>query len=104
MNLGSTPSRVAMTHIITMFVEGDLNEDFEIDLENIIHDNCLELTYETVKTYPRRDIYHEVIWWITKQMTMDEWVKLDDAESEAISKIVGEDNFMGTAGPIPFED
>jgi hypothetical protein len=54
-----------------------------------------------VTTFPWSDVYHEVRWWISKPLTIDEWGQLDDEESELLSKIVG-DHFSGTAGPMPF--
>ena len=90
--------------VVTFVVNGGLYPEFQDDLENILHDNQTELEYVKIKEYPWKDIYHEVVWWITRRLTMKEWGQLDDAETEVICKIVGEDNFMGTAGPIPFDD
>jgi len=90
--------------VVTFVIKGELYEEFDDDLKNILHDNHMEVEYVRIREYPWSDVYHEVIWWITRKLTMKEWSDLDDAESEAISKIVGEDNFIGTAGPIPFDD
>lgn len=56
------------------------------------------------KSHPDKDVYHEITWWITRQMTMEEWSALDDAMDEAFVKagFTGDD-YMGVAGPIPFD-
>lgn len=91
-------------HVITLWIEGDLYEEVEQDLQNIFHDNGMKVTHTRIKSFPWNDVYHEIVWWITRRLTMDEWSKLDDAESEVLSKIAGDDNFIGTAGPIPFDE
>lgn len=91
-------------HVITIWVEGDLYEEVENDLQNIFHDNGMKITHTRIKTFPWKDIHHEIVWWITRKLTLKEWSDLDNKESDVLSEIAGEDNFMGTAGPIPFED
>lgn len=91
-------------HLIEVWVKGDLYEEVENDLQNIFHDNGMEIEQVNIKSFPWSDVYHEIKWWITRKLNLKEWSDLDDAETEAISKIVGEDNFMGSAGPIPFDE
>lgn len=47
-----------------------------------------------------KDAYHEITWWIERELTLDEWIKLDDQMSQILEDMVG-DKFMGIAGPIP---
>ena len=55
------------------------------------------------KGHPSDDIHHEITWWITRPMTLDEWIKLDDEMNKAFAVTFGEsfDGYMGIAGPIP---
>ena len=46
------------------------------------------------------EIHHEILWWITRKMTLEEWQELDDKMSQVLYDIVGDD-FAGYAGPIP---
>lgn len=86
-------------HCVVLWVEGDNNPE-EVDWVKICADNGFAATGERIRSFPWRDVYHEVIWWITRPMNIEEWSKMDDLESEALSSVVG-DHFMGTAGPIP---
>jgi len=63
-------------------------------------------TFEEVyeKAHPSDDIYHEIVWWIQRQMTLDEWIKLDEAMTEAFQKAGLSDEFIGFAGPIPRDE
>ena len=76
--------------VVTFVTKGELYEEFEDDLKNILHDNQVELEYVRIREYPWKDVYHEVIWWITRKLNLKEWSELDSVESEAISKIVGD--------------
>lgn len=58
----------------------------------------------TVRTFPWNDIEHTITWWITRRLTLEEWNELDNTESEVLARIVGDGNFIGTAGPIPYPD
>lgn len=91
-------------HVVIVWVEGDLYEELEDDLQNIFHDNGMKAEHTEIKTFPWSDVYHEVTWWITRKLNLKEWSDLDDAESDVLSRIVGEDNFQGMAGPIPLDD
>jgi hypothetical protein len=52
-----------------------------------------------------RGVYHEIIWYIERQLTLDEWIALDDAQGEAFEKVgISLDDVIGIAGPIPFSD
>jgi hypothetical protein len=90
-------------HLIEVWVEGDLYEEVEADLQNIFHDNGMKVERVNIKSFPWSDVYHEITWWITRKLNLKEWSALDSAESKAIFKIVG-DNFQGISGPIPFDD
>ena len=91
---------------VVLWVEGEIPEGYDwsaslpegVALAKTKHE--WESSYK-VKTFPWSDVYHEINWWITRPMTLDEWSELDDAECKAITSVIG-DNFMGTAGPIPF--
>lgn len=52
------------------------------------------------KSHPSADIHHEITWWITRPMTLEEWSRLDDLMDDVLAQVVGDD-FMGVAGPIP---
>src|SRR5574338_344700 len=91
-------------HVITIWVEGELYEELEDDLKNIFHDNGMKVTYTKVRSFPWDDVYHEIVWWITRKLTMGEWEELDNREMDVLCEIAGEDNVIGTAGPIPFDD
>lgn len=47
------------------------------------------------------DVYHTITWWIEQELTMDQWVELDNKMSDILAEIVG-DKFSGYAGPVPF--
>jgi hypothetical protein len=83
---------------VTFWVEGDVPSDH--DWTQGVPKGCA-IDSARVKQFPWSDVYHEVQWWITRPMTFDEWVDLDDRESAVLASILGDD-FMGTAGPIPF--
>lgn len=55
------------------------------------------------KLHPNADVYHEITWWISRPMTLAEWIVLDDAMCDAFEKAGLEDEYMGVAGPIPFD-
>jgi len=59
-----------------------------------------ELDSARVRSFPWADVHHEITWWITRPMTLQEWGELDNAENEVLYRIIGE-HYMGTAGPIP---
>lgn len=46
-------------------------------------------------------IYHEITWFIERELTLDEWAELDDKMSDVLHDIVGDDAYFGIAGPIP---
>lgn len=62
-----------------------------------------EHTHVSVRAFDK-DLYHEITWWISRPLNIDEWTELDNAESEVLSRIVGDGNYSGTAGPIPFAE
>jgi|SRR3970040_274571 len=92
---------------VTLWVEGDIPENCDWDsylpegVKLTENDDNYSNSY-TAKTFPWENTYHEIKWWILRPLNMDEWIALDDAESEVLGKILGDD-FMGTAGPIPFD-
>jgi len=90
-------------HMVILWLSGE-GDTSTADWEKISFDNGFDLEHKSVKTYPWSDVHHEVTWWITRPLTIDEWCDLDAAESEVLSRIVGNDDFCGTAGPIPFSD
>lgn len=63
-------------------------------------------TFEEVeeKHHPSDNVYHEIVWWIQRQMTLDEWINLDQYMEEAFEKAGLADNYMGFAGPIPYPE
>jgi hypothetical protein len=61
----------------------------------------VQVEHVQTRSFPWKDVQHEITWWITRRLTLAEWSELDDAESEVLARIVGDDYFMGTAGPIP---
>lgn len=86
-------------HMVTLWLEGD-DDPADIDWDETLPGYTI--TGKKIRTYPWSDVHHEITWWITRQMTLKEWGRLDSLESEALYEVVG-DNFMGTAGPIPLE-
>ena len=55
---------------------------------------------EVAEAEPLDGVNHQIVWWIEREMTLEEWSRLDDLMSEALHAVVG-DNFSGYAGPIP---
>lgn len=47
--------------------------------------------------------FHMITWYIDKPLTLKQWSELDDKMSDVLESFVG-DEFMGYAGPIPFDD
>lgn len=88
-------------HMVTLWLEGD--DDPDIAWEAFAKEHFFSVTHKTIRTFPWSDVHHEINWWITRRLTMEEWIKLDDVGSEAMESVLGDD-FMGTAGPIPFPD
>jgi hypothetical protein len=64
----------------------------------------VKVEHAQTRTFPWQEIQHEITWWITRRLTPEEWNDLDNAEDEVLARIVGADHYIGTAGPIPFED
>lgn len=47
--------------------------------------------------------YHQITWYIERQLTLAEWIALDDAQGEAFEAVgISLDEVVGIAGPIPF--
>jgi len=62
----------------------------------------MQLAFEEV---PNGEAYHEITWYINRQMTFEEWVALDDAQADAFEAVgVSMEDVVGIAGPIPFPD
>lgn len=87
-------------HFIGLWVETD-EDPSELDIEGYLQDQGIKTNFKQVRTFPWSDVHHEITWWITRPLTIDEWIELDDEESNVLSRIVGNEHFMGTAGPIP---
>lgn len=87
-------------HMVTLWLEGD-EDPAEINWDEKL--TGYNITAREIKSFPWNDVHHQVTWWITRPMTLAEWSKLDNLETKALSKVVG-DNFMGMAGPIPLGD
>ena len=88
-------------HLIQLWVSSDSDPE-DLDWQQLLPSG-FQLTHAQVKTFPWSDVEHEVVWWITRRLTTDEWNNLDNAESEVLARIVGDGNFQGMAGPIPDE-
>lgn len=89
-------------HLVQLWIRSD-DDPSGIDWEAWLPKG-LKVEHVRTRTFPWQDIQHEITWWITRRLTLDEWSELDDAESEVLARIVGDDNFIGTAGPVPNED
>lgn len=56
-------------------------------------------------TSDREEVNHEIIWYIEKRLTLQQWSDLDSAMVEAFEKVgIDMDGVIGIAGPIPFDD
>jgi hypothetical protein len=86
-------------HLVQLWIRSD-DDPSGIDWQAWLP-KSVELEHVQTRSFPWRDVHHEITWWITRPLTLREWNDLDDAESEVLARIVGEDHFMGTAGPIP---
>jgi hypothetical protein len=50
------------------------------------------------------DVHHEITWWISEPLTLQQWSDLDNAQFEAFESVgINPDNVSGVAGPIPFD-
>ena len=87
-------------HLIAFWVRCD-EDPAKIDWQALLPKG-MTLDHADVQTFPWRDVQHQIAWWITRRLTAEEWGDLDNAESEVLGRIVGDD-FAGTAGPIPIE-
>lgn len=86
-------------HLVQLWIRSD--DDLSgIDWEAWLPKG-LKVEHVRTRTFPWGDIQHEITWWITRCLTLDEWCELVDAESEVLARIVGDDHFIGTAGPVP---
>jgi len=48
---------------------------------------------------------HEIIYYIERPLTLDEWIALDEAQSDAFEKVgISMEDVLGIAGPIPFPE
>jgi hypothetical protein len=53
------------------------------------------------KPHPSDVIHHEIIWWITRPMTLKEWFALDEAMYDAFETAGLGGDQIGIAGPMP---
>lgn len=95
-------------YVVTLFIEGDTDpaqiawaEYAKEQGFTLGDDPDEERRAVQVRSFPWSDVYHEVRWFILRPLSFDEWSALDDAESDVLSRIVGDDKFSGIAGPIP---
>src|SRR5579875_349832 len=86
-------------HFVQLWIRSD-DDPSGIDWEAWLPKG-LKVEHVHTRTVPWQNIQHEITWWITRRLTLDEWSELDDAESEVLARIVGDGNFYGTAGPVP---
>jgi hypothetical protein len=86
-------------HLVQLWIRSD-DDPSAVDWEAWLPES-VNLEHVQTRTFPWSDVQHEINWWITRRLTPDEWNELDNAESEVLARIVGDDNFAGTAGPIP---
>jgi hypothetical protein len=47
---------------------------------------------------------HEIVWYIQKPLTLDQWIELDDKMWEVFEETGIGDETVGFAGPIPFPE
>jgi hypothetical protein len=86
-------------HLVQLWIRSD-DDPSGIDWQAWLP-KSVKVEHVQTRSFPWKDVQHEITWWITRRLTLDEWSELDNAESEVLARIVGEDHFMGTAGPIP---
>jgi len=89
-------------HLVQLWIRSD-DDPSGIDWQAWLPKG-LKVEHARTRTFPWNDVQHEITWWITRRLTLDEWGELDDAESEVLARIVGDEHFIGTAGPIPDPD
>lgn len=89
-------------HLVQLWIRSD-DDPSGIDWEARLPKG-VQLEHVQTRTFPWQDVEHEITWWITRRLTIEEWNELDNAESDVLSRIVGDDDFAGTAGPIPFPE
>lgn len=46
-------------------------------------------------------VAHEIVYYIEKPVTLDQWAALDQGMSEVFDRVLGEASVIGIAGPIP---
>lgn len=51
-----------------------------------------------------KSAFHQIIWYIDKPLTLEQWSELDYKMSDVLEEVLGEDCFWGYAGPIPFNE
>lgn len=86
-------------HLVQLWIRSD-DDPSGIDWQAWLP-KSVRVEHVQTRSFPWQDVQHEITWWITRRLTLKEWSELDDAESEVLARIVGDDHFMGTAGPIP---
>lgn len=89
-------------HLVQLWIRSD-DDPSGIDWQAWLP-KSVQVEHVQTRSFPWQDVQHEITWWITRRLTLEEWSELDDAESEVLARIVGDDHFMGTAGPIPFPE
>lgn len=52
----------------------------------------------------KKSAFHQILWYIEKPLTLQQWSDLDDKMSDALEEVLGDDHYWGYAGPIPFDD
>lgn len=86
-------------HLVALWIRSD-DDPSGIDWQAWLPKG-VRVEHVQTRSFPWSDVQHEITWWITRPLTFEEWNDLDNAESEVLARIVGDDYFAGTAGPIP---
>ena len=86
-------------HLVQLWIHSD-DDPSGIDWQAWLPKSA-KVEHVQTRSFPWKEVQHEITWWITRRLTLEEWNDLDDAESEVLARIVGDEHFAGTAGPIP---